>query len=207
MQIPMTKKRQQDDIVFLLVKSQINTEKTIFLLFCLVMGKKSIIYNVRCLCNVCVLRESALPLLTGLRRAKNFDTSIPLPNLWLLKRLLFWKTEQSWKSQNPQILDFFENLDFSLGGALINVFMNGYSFGLYFEEVGFVLPQKSGHNQFFSALYVYRTALIFYESRGIFERSQILGVGFPQICSNFRICFGFYFYGLFHSQSSQRGIS
>ena len=67
---------------------------------------------------MCVCASVPSPLPTGLRRAKNFDTSIPLPNFWLLKRLLFWKTEQSWKSQIPQILDCLKILIFHWGARL-----------------------------------------------------------------------------------------
>lgn len=156
---------------------------------------------------MCVFALACLPLAYRFASCQKFRHLDPSSKFMASKTFAFLKNWTELEIPKSSNFGFFENLDFSLGGALINVFMNGYSFGLYFEEVGFVLPQKSGHNQFFSALYVYRTPLIFYESRGIFERSQILGVGFPQICSNFRICFGFYFYGLFHSQSSQRGIS
>ena len=71
---------------------------------------------------MCVFALACLPLAYRFASCQNFDTSIPLPNFWLLKRLLFWKTEQSWKSQIPQILDFYENLDFSLGGARLSTF-------------------------------------------------------------------------------------
>ena len=93
-----------------------------------------------------------------------------------------------------------------MGGALIKVFMILYSLELYFEPTEFVMPQKVGHNQFFSALYFYTKLLIFDESVYLKE-GQIWGVGFPQICSNFRICPGFHFYGLFRSQTSLRNNS
>ena len=67
---------------------------------------------------MCVVALACLPLAYRFASCQKFDTSIPLPNFWLLKRLLFCKTEQSWKSQIPQILDFLKIWIFDWGARL-----------------------------------------------------------------------------------------
>ena len=52
------------------------------------------------------------------------------------------------------------------------------------------MPQKLGHNEFFSVLYFYRKPLSFCKSMYL-KTGQILGVGFPQNLLKFRICLGF----------------
>ena len=71
---------------------------------------------------MCVFALACLPLAYRFASCQNFDTSIPLPNFWLLKRLLFWKTEQSWKSQIPQILDFFLKIWIFHWGSRLSTF-------------------------------------------------------------------------------------
>ena len=142
---------------------------------------------------MCVLlHQSAFPLLTGLRRAKNFNTSVfQIHAFWNFCFCFFEKLN---KAGNSEFLAFsnFENLDFLLGGTLINVFMSSYSLELYFEEAEFVIPQKLGHNQFFSTLYFCRRHLIFM-NQYTWKKAKFWEVGFPQIYSNFRICLGFNF--------------
>ena len=54
------------------------------------------------------------------------------------------------------------------------------------------MPQKLGHNEFFSVLYFYRKPLSFCKSMYL-KTGQILGVGFPQNLLKFCICLGFCF--------------
>ena len=129
------------------------------------------------------------------------------PNFWLLKRLLFWKTEQSWKSQIPQISDFLKIWIFHWGARLSTFSWMDTVLGYILKKLNLYSLKNLATINFSARTVCLYNGIDFYESMGISERSQIWGVGFPQICSNFRICFGFYFYGLFHSQSSPRGIS
>ena len=62
------------------------------------------------------------------------------------------------------------------------------------------MPQKLGHNEFFSVLYFYRKPLSFCKSMYL-KTGQILGVGFPQNLLKFRICLGFCFIRKVHREA------
>ena len=62
------------------------------------------------------------------------------------------------------------------------------------------MPQKLGHNEFFSALYFYRKPLSFCKSMYL-KTSQISGVGFPQNWFKFCICLGFCFIRKVHREA------
>ena len=100
----------------------------------------------------------------------------------------FEKTEQGWKFQIPQNFRFWK-FGFLMGGALIKVFMILYSLELYFEPTEFVMPQKIGHNQFFSALYFYTKLLIFYT----WKKAKSGGLDFPRFVQIFAFARGFIF--------------
>ena len=144
---------------------------------------------------MCVLlRESALPLLTGLRRAKNFDTSIPLPNLWLLKRLLFLAfLKNRTEAEIPPNFGFWKSRFFHWGARLsfFSWFDRVFSFILLNVNL-WCLKNLATTNFLALCIFIESPPLSFCESMYL-KTGQILGVGFSQNLFKFCICLGFCF--------------
>ena len=123
------------------------------------------------------------------------------------KTFAFLKNWTELEIPNSSNFGFFWKFGFFIGGRAYQRFHEWIQFWAIFWRSWICIASKIWPQSIFQRTVCLYNGIDFYESMGISERGQILGVGFPQICSNFRICFGFYFYGLFQSQSSPRGIS
>ena len=155
---------------------------------------------------MCVFALACLPLAYRFASCQKFRHLDPPSKFLASKTFAFLKNWTELEIPNSSNFGFFWKFGFFIGGRAYQRFHEWIQFWAIFWRSWICIASKIWPQSIFQRT-VYRTALIFYESMGTFDRRQILGVGFPQICSNFRICFGFYFYGLFHSQSSPRGIS
>ena len=141
---------------------------------------------------MCVLlRESALPLLAGLRRAKNFDTPITLPNLWLLKRLLFLAfLKNRTEAEIPPNSGFWKSRFFHWGARL--------SFFSWFDRIfSFILLNVNLWCLKNLAITNFLAFCIFIESPWVFvnlctwKQAKFWVLDFPKICSNFAYVWGF----------------
>ena len=142
---------------------------------------------------MCVCASVPSPLPTGLRRAKNFDTSIPLPNFWLLKRLLFWKTEQSWKSQIPQILDCLKILIFHWGARLSTFSWMDTVLGYILKKLNlYSLKNLATIN--FSAHCMFIKRHWFFMNQWVYlKEAKFWGLDFPKFVQIFAFVSGFIF--------------